>query len=283
VTSECVACRDGTATPFYGGLVQCDRCRHVWARLDISAEQVRRLYGRHYFAGDEYSDYLADRRIAEMNFARRLRDLLPFTNASRHRHVLEVGCAYGLFLNVARPYFDTVAGIDISVDAIEYAREQLHVDVMAGDLLTHDFGSRTHDVVCMWDTIEHLVEPDRYVEAAARQMTPGALIAITTGDISSFNARLKRERWRLIHPPTHVQYFSRRSLARMLDRQGFDIVYAKHCGCFRSLESMVDGLLRLRWGIDIRNKRSGGGSSARWPVYLNLYDILYVIGIKRPA
>ena len=60
----------------------------------------------------------------------------------------------------------------------------------------------------MWDTIEHLKRPDLFVQKAAADLRPGGLIALTTGDIGSLNARLRGARWRMIHPPTHLHYFS---------------------------------------------------------------------------
>ena len=207
------------------------------------------LYERHYFLGEGYTNYLADRSIIERNFSRRFSTLSRWIDQARHRRLFEIGCAFGLFLNLVRSEFDVVEGIDISEDAARHARDELDLAVTTGDLLAHDFGTAGYDVVCMWDTIEHLKTPDLYVEAMANRMPAGGLLAITTGDISSLNARLKRERWRLIHPPTHLHYFSSDSMARMLDRLGFDVVYSKHCGFYRSFGAMCDGLIRLRFGL----------------------------------
>jgi predicted TPR repeat methyltransferase len=182
-----------------------------------------------------------------------------------------------------RGEFSAVEGIDVSDEAVRFARDQLQLPVLHGDLLSTDLGDRRYDVVCMWDTIEHLKRPDLYVEALSRHVSPGGLMALTTGDISSLNARIKRARWRLIHPPTHVHYFSRRSISRLLDRFGFDVVHVEYCGVSRSVGAMIDGLLRLRWGLDGLAAWLQRRSIARRSVYLNLRDIMYVIAIKRDA
>jgi 2-polyprenyl-3-methyl-5-hydroxy-6-metoxy-1,4-benzoquinol methylase len=273
-------CHAGNAVPFYGGLVTCGRCHHVWAGLDIRDDQLRELYRRNYFFGEEYTDYLADRHIIEKNFDLRLKTLRRFLDQS-HRRLFEIGCAYGLFLHAVQSQFDTVEGIDISEDGTRHARERFGLDVHTGDLLTHDFAGREYDVVCLWDTIEHLKTPDLYIDAIRVRMRPGAVLAITTGDIASLNARVKRERWRLIHPPTHLHYFSRATLEQMLDRLGFDVVYSRHCGFYRSAGGMMDGVLRLRWGLTGLAEWVRRTPLARWAPYLNLYDIMYVIAVKR--
>jgi SAM-dependent methyltransferase len=278
---ECVACRAGEPAPFYGGLLRCTNCRHVWAGVDIRDDELRELYRRNYFFGEEYTDYVADRAALEKNFARRFATLRRFLDRARHRRLFEIGCAYGFFLNAVRSEFDTVEGIDISDDAIRHARETLGLRVRLGDLLDQDFDGRQYDVVCLWDTVEHLKAPDVYIDAIAGRMPAGSVIAITTGDIASVNARLKRERWRLIHPPTHLHYFSRDTMRRMLDRLGFDLVYARHCGFYRTIGSMLDGVSRAQNGLKRTTRWIQQTPIARWPLYLNLYDILYAIAVKR--
>ena len=48
-----------------------------------------------------------------------------------------------------------------------------------------------------------------------------APLALTTGDIGSVNARLRGHKWRMIHPPTHLHYFSAETMKALLDRHGF--------------------------------------------------------------
>ncbi len=279
--NECVVCSSSTSAPAYGGLTRCATCRHVWAPLEVSDERLRQLYSRNYFLGEEYTNYLADRRAIERNFRLRFGTLRRFINPETHRRLFEVGCAYGLFLNLVRGHFEAVQGIDVSHEAVEYAQKEFALDVTAGDLLQHDFKGTVYDVVCMWDTIEHLKRPDLYLQTVAQHMDTGSVIAITTGDIDSVNARLQRERWRLIHPPTHLHYFSRSSMAHLLNRLGFDVVSSDYCGFYRNIGSMIDGLTRgvgrnSQWFNWLKE-----GPLARSGIYLNLYDIMFVIAVKR--
>ncbi len=279
----CVACASARTRPTYAGLIRCADCGHVWADVDLPDAALQNLYDRGYFHGEEYSDYTADRAEAEANFARRLQTLERYLDPVRHTRVFELGCAYGFFLNAVRSRFAAVDGIDVSDDAVRFAREELKLPVRHGDLLAEDLGSRQYDLVCMWDTIEHLPRPDRYVEVLGRRLSPGGVLALTTGDISSLNARLRRGRWRLIHPPTHVHYFSRGSIARLLDRFGIDVVHVEHCGFSRSIGGMIDGLMRLRWGLGGLPAWLRRQAIARRSLYVNLGDIMYVIGVKRDA
>jgi 2-polyprenyl-3-methyl-5-hydroxy-6-metoxy-1,4-benzoquinol methylase len=280
MAGDCVSCGALEHSPTYGGLTRCHRCGHVWADVQIDNARLRALYDRHYFFGQEYTDYLADAPMARRNFDRRLSILRRYLTPV-HSRLFEIGAAYGLFLDTARPYFSEVSGIDISEDAVAYAREKLSLAVHLGDLLDTDLGTAQYDVACLWDTVEHLKAPDRYLERIAGHMPRGSVLALTTGDIASVNARIRREHWRLIHPPTHLHYFSRRSITHFLDRYGFDIVYARHCGISRSFGAMVEALTRGHQSLAGATRWIGESAVARWPIYLNLGDILYVIAVKR--
>jgi SAM-dependent methyltransferase len=279
--SACIACGCESSRPFHPGLLRCTDCGHSWADLRLTAAQLVKLYRRDYFFGDEYLDYVADRPVIQKNFRLRLRLLERLLQPGRHRRLLEVGCAYGFFLDLVRDRFQPALGIDIAEDGIRHAREKLGLDVVQGDLLAHDFAGQRFDVVCLWDTVEHLARPDLYLERAAQLTEPGALLALTTGDIGSLNARLNGKRWRLIHPPTHLHYFTKASLGRMLDRLGFDTVHDASCGFYRSADFTAYNLLVLRWRLPRIYRMLKGLRLTGFDFYMDLFDIRYVVAQRR--
>ena len=66
--------------------------------------------------------------------------------------------------------------------------------------------------------------------------TKDSIIAITTGNIESLNSKIFGENWRLIHPPTHLHYFSYNSIKTLLEKNNFKIIHFEHCGYYRSLK-----------------------------------------------
>jgi SAM-dependent methyltransferase len=248
--------------------------------MRLSEDELRSLYSKDYFFGEEYSNYVDDKVVLQKNFRLRLRALSPFLDPARHKTLLEVGSAFGFFLELAGNRFDAF-GIDISEHAVRDARDRLGVSCVSGDLLTHDLGDQRFDVVCMWDTIEHLPHPQRVLERLAEHTEAGALLAITTGDIGSVVARFKGPSWRLIHPPTHLHYFTRKSLRTALDAAGFEVVHQSYCGFHRSVDNIAYNIFALRRGRPavynwVKNTRLGGLTC-----YLNLYDIMLCIGKRR--
>jgi len=280
--SRCLVC-DGALGPHprLPGLRECSGCGFVTADLALTDDELSALYSVDYFHGDEYADYVAEGPELRENFRRRIETLLRFQPEKERRRLFEIGAAYGFFLDEVRSDYEQVAGVDISEPAAEFARTQLGVDVVAADYLTQELPVQV-DTLCLWDTIEHLSRPREFIEKAARDVRAGGLLALTTGDIDSLNARLRGRRWRMIHPPTHLHYFSRRTLVRLLDSAGFDVVHLETAGNTRSIRGIVYAILVLRGGRPGLFDKIKGLPGLGQSITLDLRDIVYIIARRRP-
>jgi 2-polyprenyl-3-methyl-5-hydroxy-6-metoxy-1,4-benzoquinol methylase len=278
--NECIICKNQNNPPLYSGILKCPNCSHAYADACLSDEELTQLYSRNYFFGEEYSDYFADRRVLEKNFKLRMNVLNRYLSPNS-QNLLEIGCAYGFFLNLVKNRFQSVQGIDLNADGVQYARQELALQTIEGDFLKVNFKDQLFDVVCLWDTIEHLSSPHLYLEKIAGHTKKGSLIAITTGDIDSLNATFRKKNWRLIHPPTHLHYFSMKSITKLLNKNGFEVIYKKHCGFYRSLENALYNIFVLRNKSLFLYNLLKKTKLTSLDFYLNLYDIMYVIARKR--
>ena len=84
-----------------------------------------------------------------------------------------------------------------------------------------------------------------------------------------------------MHPPTHLHYFSPKTIKLLLEKNGFEIVYNQHCGFYRSLENMLYNILVLRLKWSRLHAWLGKTGIFRLALYLNLFDIMYVIARKK--
>src|SRR4029077_6181874 len=109
----------------------------------------------------------------------------------RSGKLLELGAAYGFFLLEAARHFD-VAGIELAADAVEHGRRAgLNVvQGMADEATLRQFGHM--DVIVLLDVIEHLPDPRETLALCHRQLKPGGIVVITTGDFRSAPRRVSR-------------------------------------------------------------------------------------------
>ena len=273
----CIVCGHNRWEPHLEVLQRCVACGFVTATVDARLD-ARHLYEGEYFKGEEYLDYLADEPFFRRNFRKRLRHVLRWRPEGR---LLEIGAAYGFFLDLAREHYDVV-GFEVNAEAARHAREAFGLNVSTSDFLRagmHEVGGLI-DATVMWDVIEHLDRPDRYIALIAKLSRPGAVLCLTTGDIGSRLARYRGRKWRLIHPPSHLHYFSRTTITRLLANHGFNVVDVRTVGFARSLRQIAYSVLTLKL-------RAKGAYNLihriipRWAgISLNTLDIMQVTAQK---
>jgi SAM-dependent methyltransferase len=276
---KCPICGAACAPARIRGLLECGGCGFVTADVSLGPAELEGLYSAAYFQGGEYRDYVGERALLTKQFQLRLKTLLRYVPAAQRKYLFEIGAAYGFFLDLARVHFERIGGIDLSCEAAAYARDTVGVPVAAGDFLEYPLEGPA-DAICMWDTIEHLAEPARYVEKAAARLRTGGVLAITTGDIGSLLARWRKDKWRQIHPPTHLHYFSKKTLRLLLEKHGFEICYEGYAGCYRSADTAAYILLSLQRGMPAPYRKLKAAGLLHWSFYANFYDILYTIARK---
>jgi SAM-dependent methyltransferase len=259
--------------PHYDILLKCAACGFVTASLKDPVD-VQRLYGDQYFQGEEYLDYKSDEAFFKRHFQLRLQDILRRKASGK---LLEIGAAYGFFLDLAKQYFDVV-GFEVNREGVRHARDAFGVNVHGEDFLNAD--ERTIgavDVTVMWDVVEHLDRPDRFLTRIAQLSRPGALLYVTTGDIGSLLARWRGRSWRMIHPPTHVHYFSRTTLTRLLNQCGFRVLEIRAVPVARSVQQILHSILVLRMDRPRLYEACKRWVPATWGFTINTFDIMQAV------
>lgn len=276
----CLVCGGTLGPARIPGLLACTACGFITADVQMSDEELAALYGRDYFHGEEYHDYIAEEGSLRDNFRRRISTLQVQVPGLRVARLFEIGCAYGFFLDEVKRHVASASGMDISAYAVAQGVARFGVDATCGDYLATPL-PETPGIITMWDTIEHLPRPDAFLAKAAADLAPGGHIAITTGDIGSAFARFRGKNWRMIHPPTHLHYFSAAILTKLLEAKGFEVVHVSHPGVTRNVQSALYIILALKLGQPWLFRLARGMRIFNFPLTVNLHDIMFVIARKR--
>ena len=208
-------------------IIQCPNCGLGKACPDEFNPET--YYDASYFNGnrpDGYSDYLGARYVLQNHFRQEL-ELLKKLGAGRGE-LLELGCAYGYFLELAQHHYK-VNGLEICEDAVAVCQTRGLVGVQHGAITAEKLAPMPMmDIVVMFDVIEHLSDPGAALKSAASKLRPNGLLVITTGDFSSLFAKTMGRHWRLMTPPQHLWFFTPKSLKKMGDNLGLELIYIDH-------------------------------------------------------
>ena len=123
---------------------------------------------------DETEPGIVALHLKRYEFARRYCDGLD---------VLDAGCGVGYGSAFLAETARRVVGVDRDEDAIAYARRRYprpNVEFATGDLLALDRPDDDFDVVCSFETIEHLPDQRAFLVEVRRVLRPGGTFVVST-------------------------------------------------------------------------------------------------------
>jgi hypothetical protein len=258
-------------------LVECETCGMLMRRSLPAPAELAAIYAPEYYVHRPehpvrgYADYLGDAERHRESARRRL-DLLGRFAAGKGK-LLDVGAAAGFFVDEARRGGWTAEGVDVAEHMVEWGRHELGAPLRTGDISVVEGDGFA--AVTMWDYIEHALDPRGDLERARELLEANGVLALSTGDVGSFVARVSRSRWHLLTPRHHNFFFSLKTLERLLGETGFEVAWTGHPGARYSLGHIAHKSLPASVAERVSRSRL-----ARHSVPVNLFDIVTVVARK---
>jgi SAM-dependent methyltransferase len=259
---------------------RCSNCELLFVHPQPSKEELGKIYSASYFSrGNKYAAALAPQHDLNWHNDQRKVELVKRWCSSGT--LLDVGCAFGGFLAVAKEHGFEVEGIELADYPAEQARTRLHLKVTNSDIYSAALVPESYNVITMWDVIEHLPDPNLALEKIIRALRPKGYVVFSTGDVSSAWARLTGKRWQLLTPPQHLYFFSQCSISGLLKRHNFSVKEIRYQGkwvtmafvLFKAQESVGSIIKPLSMAV-----RLSGLQNAK--IRVNLGDIMTVVAQK---
>lgn len=208
-------------------LVQCTSCNLHYLNPCPTKKELERYYPKDY---DPFTTPLPD----ELSFFRRMsvryglrKRCRIVQRFKRGGHMLEIGCANGLFLDAMRRVGGwQLYGVEINELAARYARERLGLDVVTGELADAGLPDDRFDAVVMWDVLEHVHDPQETLRGVHRVLKSDGVLFLRLPLLDSWDRRLFGQHWVGWDAPRHLTTFSLRTLEQMLRQANLHMVYA---------------------------------------------------------
>ncbi len=107
------------------------------------------------------------------------------------RRILDVGCGDGSLSSMLARSSEQVAGIEVSMEACRIAHSR-GVGVTRADVENYafPFQPESFDVVVAGEVIEHMTDPDEFLQEVARVLMPRGHCILTTPNLASWYNRL---------------------------------------------------------------------------------------------
>ena len=225
-------------------IVRCNNCSFVYTNPRIKADLMLSSCAQ----GDDevYVSQEEERKKTFQEGIAWIKNKVPFSSSSSQKPVLlDVGCAAGFFLAVARDSGFEPYGVELNSWLADYGRKKFGLShVTSGTLDTARLSANMFDYVTMWDVLEHVPDPSATLYELHRITKSSGHIVISYPDYSSIFAKIFGRRWWFLLSH-HIYYFTPTTMEKILTKNGFTVVTDKMHWQKLKIVYMLDMFVKL--------------------------------------
>ncbi|NQU95953.1 MAG: class I SAM-dependent methyltransferase [Candidatus Omnitrophica bacterium] len=206
-------------------ILKCKNCG-TWVLYPFPSEKSQeKIYQNGYYTRWGYGQDNQEtiKLIKKRLYLNVLKKIELYTKPTK---ILDIGCAMGFSLEVAKERGLQPYGVEVSVFAGKIARKKFRDNVKIGDIKDVDFKNDYFDAITMVDLLEHLMHPLTILRKARSILKEKGILAIVIPNTLSFSSKVMKHKWPHINEE-HLYYYSPYSIMSVLSRIGFKIESVK--------------------------------------------------------
>lgn len=213
-------------------LVKCKYCSLIYVKRMPSSANLEKFYKKEYYKLTEknnqilgYRNYDKQRPSLEKYYKMKLEQINALQLGQKGK-LLDIGCAFGTFLDLADKGGWDVTGHDISEFAVSEVRKK-GFKANSGLFSSKFYVRDAFDAVTLFQVIEHVPNPLSMLKEVRKVLKPNGLILVTTPDRDALLARLLGNMWHGWYIDAHITFFNKKSLEFLLKKSGFLLQHVK--------------------------------------------------------
>ena len=161
------------------------------------------------------------------------------------KKLLDIGCAYGPFLEAAKLSLWQPIGTDICREAVEYVNNTLHIPAFVSafpampdsfnyiykkqltgtgyDTRIEPIKNESFMAVTMWYVIEHFQDLDAVLQKVASLLVPGGIFAFSTPNLSGITGKQSLYEFASKSPMDHYSIWDSNEVVKVLEKYNFKV------------------------------------------------------------
>jgi len=196
----------------------------VKAALTYRLHKAKLMYEPKYDVDGEHYTYKRDDPYSSHS------QILEWIDRERPDEVLEVGTATGYLSAEMTKRGCVVTGVEADPEMAQIAQQHCQ-RMIVGDAEQLDFSSLgKYDAIVLGDVVEHLRNPQQFLQKIAQQLKPGGKVLMSLPNIANIWVRLNLLFGRFnysrvgILDETHLRFFTLASSKRIANESGLDVL-----------------------------------------------------------
>jgi len=256
----------------YFDFLRCSNCQLVFLNPEFDYNAIEAFYPPDYKPHDP--DTLPSKRrgnaamaalrehifdsekpTAIKRFFARLYNKLSYRSiplSSKKGKLLDIGCGVGSYLMLVRELGWEAYGVEPNEKAVLYATTHNELNVTRGGFENAEFPENFFDVVTMWHSLEHLIDPKKALQRIRKLLNENGRLMIGVPNFSSWNRSIFKDHWNGFEVPLHLYHFNPESIRHLSAAAGFECETIVHTIRPGDMLKSVENLLANRFDTRFR-------------------------------
>ena len=219
-------CRDYLVSNKEFDLVKCSDCDFVLTQDHPDSNEIGS-----YYKSEDYISH-SDTKRGLFNFLYHLARkfmlgkkcrLVKKVTGLKTGSILDIGSGTGYFPYTMKQAGWDVAGVEINDSAREFSRTKFGLNIIKPEAIK-GLTDESFDCISLWHVLEHLEDPENYMEEIKRLLKPGGTCLIALPNNFSSDAKHYKEYWAAYDVPRHLWHFSPAVFKLFSDNNGFRVI-----------------------------------------------------------
>lgn len=208
-----------------GNIVKCRKCGLVYRNPRPTQKEIDNWYEQDFHLTEYKTLYGVEYTQDRKNISKIARQRMKVINSlAKPGRILDVGCAAGFFLEVARSQGWEPYGVEISPYIAKFAQEQMKLNVLVGELHQAKYEKDVFTTTTIWYVLEHTQNPLGILKEMTRVTKRGGIVAVSCPNLGGTYYRFCTKEWLKEQPSLHHFYdFSARTLGQMMEKVGLKV------------------------------------------------------------
>ncbi len=203
----------------------CEECGMLYVSPILEEKYLEKFYRESKIYDGVYKVMISEsqRKFDEIKFNIGLNLIEKHLDKNQKRHLLDIGCFAGHFIEVAQEKKWDCIGMELNVNGTEACKSK-GINIMETKLEDNTFNEKSFSLVTLWDVLEHLDEPKSIINTIHKILGDKGLLLILVPNGSSLAARILQEKCNMFNGCQHINLFSPETLSRLLENTGYIIL-----------------------------------------------------------
>ena len=208
-------------------IYRCSRCGYAFVHPMPTREQLDKLYSDPEYLNTRVS---ADenRRVNIGQIERAGSRLDWLSRYIKKGKILDVGCGNGEFILKAGERGFEVYGLEVSTAAAEAVRSLTGAVIFTDDPEQLHRSGLQFDLVTMWDVIEHVIDPHRFIGTCVSLLAENGLIVVSTPNQRNYHGVIHGDKWKGYREgEEHLHFFNKETLGMLMGSAGLAAIASR--------------------------------------------------------